>query len=96
VWAERCQSCGNCLVHNFGGLCPIARCSKSLMNGPCGGSASGNCEISPEVPCVWDQIVQKMTAMGRLQELEKVWPNKNWLTARDGGPRKRVREDLKQ
>jgi len=96
VWAERCQSCGNCLVHNFGGLCPIARCSKSLMNGPCGGSASGNCEISPEVPCVWDQIVQKMTAMGRLQELEEVWPNKNWLTARDGGPRKRVREDLKQ
>ncbi|MBU1155932.1 MAG: methylenetetrahydrofolate reductase C-terminal domain-containing protein [Proteobacteria bacterium] len=96
VWAERCQSCGNCLVHNFGGLCPIARCSKSLMNGPCGGSASGNCEISPEVPCVWDQIVQKMSATGRLQELEKVWPNKNWLTARDGGPRKRVREDLKQ
>ncbi len=96
VWAERCQSCGNCLVHNFGGLCPIARCSKSLMNGPCGGSAAGNCEISPEVPCVWDQIVKKMTAMGRLEELEKVWPNKNWLTARDGGPRRRVREDLKQ
>ncbi|MCB2226761.1 MAG: methylenetetrahydrofolate reductase C-terminal domain-containing protein [Desulfarculaceae bacterium] len=96
VWAERCQSCGNCLVHNFGGLCPIARCSKSLMNGPCGGSASGNCEISPEVPCVWDQIVKKMDAMGRLDELEQVWPNKNWLTARDGGPRKRVREDLKQ
>jgi ferredoxin len=96
VWAERCQSCGNCLVHNFGGLCPIARCSKSLMNGPCGGSAGGNCEISPEVPCVWDQIVHKLDAMGRLDELEQVWPNKNWLTARDGGPRKRVREDLKQ
>jgi len=96
VWAERCQSCGNCLVHNFGGLCPIARCSKSLMNGPCGGSAGGNCEISPEVPCVWDQIVHKLEAMGRLDELEQVWPNKNWLTARDGGPRKRVREDLKQ
>ncbi|MCF8032405.1 MAG: methylenetetrahydrofolate reductase C-terminal domain-containing protein [Desulfarculaceae bacterium] len=96
VWTERCQSCGNCLVHNFGGLCPIARCSKSLMNGPCGGSASGNCEISPDVPCVWDQIVKKMDAMGRLDELEQVWPNKNWLTARDGGPRQRVREDLKQ
>ncbi len=96
VWAERCQSCGNCLVHNFGGLCPIARCSKSLMNGPCGGSADGKCEISPDVPCVWDQIVQKMSAMGRLEELERVWPDKNWLTARDGGPRQRVREDLKQ
>lgn len=96
IWEERCAGCGSCVIHTYDGLCPIARCSKSLMNGPCGGSASGNCEISPEVPCVWDQIVQKMSAMGRLEELEQVWPNKNWLTARDGGPRKRVREDLKQ
>lgn len=96
VWSERCQSCGNCLVHNFGGLCPIARCSKSLMNGPCGGSANGKCEISPEVDCVWHLIVDKMEKMGRLEELEKVWPQKSWITARDGGPRRRVREDLKQ
>ncbi len=96
VWAERCQSCGNCLVHHFGGLCPIARCSKSLMNGPCGGSAGGKCEIDPEVDCVWHLIVEKMEKMGRLEELTEVWPTKNWLTSRDGGPRKRVREDLKQ
>jgi len=95
-WRERCQSCGNCLVHNFGGLCPIARCSKSLMNGPCGGSAQGKCEIDPDVDCVWHLIVDKMAAMGRLEELGEVWPTKNWLTSRDGGPRKRVREDLKQ
>jgi ferredoxin len=96
VWAERCQSCGNCLVHNFGGLCPIARCSKSLMNGPCGGSANAKCEIDPDVDCVWHLIVEKMENMGRLDELTEVWPTKNWLTSRDGGPRKRVREDLKQ
>lgn len=96
VWAERCQSCGNCLVHNFGGLCPIARCSKSLMNGPCGGSANAKCEIDPDVDCVWHLIVEKMEKMGRLDELTEVWPTKNWLTSRDGGPRKRVREDLKQ
>ncbi|MFH1057537.1 MAG: methylenetetrahydrofolate reductase C-terminal domain-containing protein [Pseudomonadota bacterium] len=96
VWSERCQSCGNCLVHHFGGLCPIARCSKSLMNGPCGGSANKKCEISPEVDCVWHLIVEKMAAMGRLDELERVWPVKNWITSRDGGPRRRVREDLKQ
>ncbi len=96
VWIERCQSCGNCLVHNFGGLCPIARCSKSLMNGPCGGSADGKCEISPDVDCVWHLIVEKMGAMGRLEELYDNWPVKNWLTSRDGGPRTRVREDLKQ
>lgn len=96
VWSERCQSCGNCLVHNFGGLCPIARCSKSIMNGPCGGSANKKCEISPDVDCIWHLIVEKMAGMGRLKELERVWPVKNWITSRDGGPRKRVREDLKQ
>ncbi len=95
VWAERCQSCGNCVVHHFGGLCPIARCSKSLLNGPCGGSAGGKCEISQEVDCVWHLIIEKMEKMGRLDELAKVWPAKSWLTARDGGPRKRVKEDLR-
>lgn len=96
IWTEKCQSCGNCMVHHFGGLCPIARCSKSLMNGPCGGSAKGMCEIASDVECVWHLIVEKMEAMGRLEELEKVWPVKNWLTSRDGGPRTRIREDLKQ
>lgn len=96
VWAERCQSCGNCIVHHFGGLCPIARCSKSLMNGPCGGSADGKCEIAHDVDCIWHLIVEKMEAMGRLEELERVWPVKSWLTSRDGGPRTRIREDLKQ
>ncbi len=94
VWSERCQGCGNCLIHHFGGLCPIARCAKSLMNGPCGGSSGGKCEIGPEVDCVWQLIVERMEALGRLAELGRVFPVKNWLSARDGGPRRRVREDL--
>ena len=69
VWSERCQSCGNCLVHNFGGLCPIARCSKSLMNGPCGGSANGRCEINSETDCVWQMIYDRMGRLQRQQEL---------------------------
>ncbi|MEE8382158.1 MAG: methylenetetrahydrofolate reductase C-terminal domain-containing protein, partial [Thermodesulfobacteriota bacterium] len=48
VWTERCQACGNCKLHLTGGICPIARCAKSLLNGPCGGSASGKCEVDPE------------------------------------------------
>jgi len=96
VWSERCQSCGNCLVHFFGGFCPIARCSKRIMNGPCGGSADRKCEISPDIDCIWHLIIEKMGRMGRLEELLQVWPVKNWNTSRDGGPRKRVREDLKQ
>jgi len=94
VWAERCAGCGTCVVHYFGGLCPIARCSKSLLNGPCGGSSGGKCEISKEVDCIWDLIVRKLMEQGRLDELRQFRPPKDWRTARDGGPRKMIREEL--
>ncbi|MBU1053860.1 MAG: methylenetetrahydrofolate reductase C-terminal domain-containing protein [Proteobacteria bacterium] len=94
VWEERCAGCGTCVIHNFDGLCPVARCSKSLMNGPCGGSSSGYCEISKEVQCVWDMIVKKKMEQGRLDDLLCFTPAKNWRTSRDGGPRKSVREEL--
>jgi len=95
VWAEFCQGCGDCKIHLFGGLCPIARCSKSLLNGPCGGSADGKCEISKDVDCVWHLIVEKLMGQGRLDQLTAVKPIKDWSTSRDGGPRKIIREDLK-
>ncbi|MBF0396430.1 MAG: methylenetetrahydrofolate reductase C-terminal domain-containing protein [Desulfobacterales bacterium] len=94
IWEERCAGCGNCIIHNFDGLCPIARCSKSLMNGPCGGSSNGKCEIDKELLCIWDSIVRKKMASGQLNDLLKVIPIKDWRTARDGGPRKRIKEDL--
>ncbi|MCK4782726.1 MAG: methylenetetrahydrofolate reductase C-terminal domain-containing protein, partial [Desulfobacteraceae bacterium] len=59
IWEERCAGCGTCVIHYFEGMCPIARCSKSLLNGPCGGSAAGKCEISKDVDCIWDLIVKK-------------------------------------
>ncbi|HDM09198.1 MAG: hypothetical protein DRH15_02315 [Deltaproteobacteria bacterium] len=94
VWSERCAGCGTCVVHYFGGLCPIARCSKSLLNGPCGGSSGGKCEISKEVDCIWDLIVRKLMEQGRLDELRQFRPPKDWTTARDGGPRTMIREEL--
>lgn len=94
IWAERCAGCGTCLIHHFDGMCPIARCSKSLLHGPCGGSAKGKCEISKEVDCIWDMIVKKKMEKGRLEDLTKMKPNKDWRTARDGGPRRSVREEL--
>jgi ferredoxin len=96
IWSERCAGCGTCLIHHFDGMCPIARCSKSLLHGPCGGSARGKCEISKEVDCIWDMIVRKKMEKGRLEDLTKMKPNKDWRTARDGGPRKSVREELVQ
>ncbi|MFO7785180.1 MAG: methylenetetrahydrofolate reductase C-terminal domain-containing protein [Thermodesulfobacteriota bacterium] len=96
IWEERCAGCGQCIIHYFDGMCPIARCSKSLLNGPCGGSAGGKCEISKEVDCIWDLIVRKKMENGRLEDLLSVRPPKSWDTARDGGPRRSVREELVQ
>jgi len=95
VWAERCAACGDCILGLTGGICPIARCSKSLLNGPCGGSEAGHCEINPEVDCAWQLIYDRLNSMGKLQVLLDLQPPKNWSTSRDGGPRKIVREDLR-
>jgi ferredoxin len=95
VWDERCAACGDCILGLTGGICPIARCSKSLLNGPCGGSENGHCEINPEVPCAWQLIYDRLSKMGKLEVLMDIQPPKNWRTARDGGPRKIVREDLR-
>ena len=95
IWAERCAACGDCILGLTGGICPIARCSKSLLNGPCGGSEDGHCEISPETPCAWQLIYDRLNSLGKLEVLMELQPPKNWRTSRDGGPRKIVREDLR-
>jgi ferredoxin len=94
TWTERCAACGDCILGLTGGICPIARCSKSLLNGPCGGSENGHCEINPEIDCAWQLIYDRMRQKGRLDALLEIQPPKNWRTARDGGPRKIVRADL--
>ncbi len=94
VWAERCQGCGDCLLGLTGGVCPIARCSKRIMNGPCGGSTGGKCEISPDVDCAWHLIWDRLTALGIEDRFEEIQEAKDWRAARHGGPRKIVREDL--
>jgi len=95
VWEERCQACGDCILGLTAGICPIARCSKQLLNGPCGGSQNGVCEIDPDVPCAWQLIWERMIKLGREEQLLEIEPPKNWSTSRDGGPRKIVREDLR-
>ena len=95
VWEERCLACGNCVLGLTGGICPIARCSKSLLNGPCGGSEDGHCEIDQEVPCAWQLIYDRLASKDKLDLLLEIEPPKDWSTAHDGGPRKIVREDLR-
>lgn len=95
VWDERCAACGDCILGLTGGICPIARCSKSLLNGPCGGSEDGHCEINPEVTCAWQLIYERLTKLGKVDVLMNVQSPKNWRTSRDGGPRKIIRDDLR-
>lgn len=94
VWEERCIVCGECILGFTGGICPITRCAKQLLNGPCGGSQNGVCEINPEIPCAWQLIYDKLKAQGRLHLMMEIQPPKDWSRSRDGGPRKIIREDL--
>jgi hypothetical protein len=93
IFLERCGGCGDCVLHLTGGICPIVRCAKSLLNGPCGGSQNGKCEVSPETPCAWDEIYRSLEKFGRLDLMERVIPPKNWIPSRSGGPRKIVRPE---
>ena len=94
LWTERCQACGSCLLATTGGICPISRCAKRVLNGPCGGSTTGKCEINQEIDCAWQLIVDRLKALEKIDEYEKLAPIKDWSTDRAGGPRKVKREDV--
>ncbi len=94
VWDERCQGCGDCLLGITGGICPIARCAKQLMNGPCGGSCDGKCEIGEDVECAWHLIWERLKALGLQDRYLEIMPAKDWRPAGGAGPRKIIREDL--
>jgi len=96
VWSERCQACGQCILGQTAGICPISRCAKRLLNGPCGGSTNGKCEINKEIDCAWQLIIERLKELGRLDDYDVLVPIKDWSSERAGGPRKVVREDLRQ
>lgn len=93
IFTEECSGCGNCELAAFGGICPVTRCAKRLLNGPCGGSQDGKCEIDSEVDCAWNLIIERLTRLGQMDNLKSYFPPKNWDTSLSGGPRKLVRED---
>jgi ferredoxin len=96
VWEERCQGCGNCVLHLTGGICPVSRCAKQLFNGPCGGSKGGVCEVDPDTECAWHTITLKQLERHNLEGLMEIQPAKDWSTARDGGHRRIVRDDIRK
>lgn len=95
VWMENCLGCGDCVLEETMGICPIARCAKSMLNGPCGGSQNGKCEVNKNIDCAWHLIVERLMRFNKLDNLLKVKPPKNWSTSHHGGPRKTIREDVR-
>ena len=69
---ERCGQCGDCVLSLTGGICPITTCAKSMLNGPCGGSHKGHCEVEPNRPCGWNRIYERLKEQGRLDNLKKM------------------------
>ena len=96
LWAARCAACGDCVLGETFGLCPIARCAKSLLNGPCGGTrAGGRCEIDEDLDCVWNLIWERAEARDAVDRLLEVRRSRSWANSRHGGPKRVVREDLR-
>ena len=81
---KKCNLCGNCIIDKYDGLCPITRCPKNMLNGPCGGSIEGKCEIDNNMDCIWHLIYKKFKKNNRVKELREInepfdWSNsKTW------------------
>ena len=75
-----CDQCGQCYLNLTGGICPITACSKSLINGQCGGAKNGKCEVDPNMDCGWERIIRRLTAIGRLDVLKCPVQLRNYAT----------------
>lgn len=93
TWTEKCVSCGKCVLHQYGGVCPVTRCAKHMLNGPCSGSREDRCEVRPDRPCAWQLIFRRLKTIGELGRLEAIKPPKDWSTGLSGGARIIIRED---
>ncbi|HEY6871121.1 MAG TPA: methylenetetrahydrofolate reductase C-terminal domain-containing protein [Geobacteraceae bacterium] len=75
---QRCSLCGECIVTETAGICPVTVCAKGLLNGPCGGMSDGRCETDPELECAWVLIHERLAAQGGAEKLKKIVPPKDF------------------
>jgi hypothetical protein len=92
VWTENCLACGDCILWRTGGVCPVTRCAKSLLNGACGGASKGMCEVSKDRPCAWQEIYHALKRLDMLHYLKEKPQVKDWPVH----PGRVVREDLRE
>ena len=74
ILSERCAMCGECVLNVTGGICPVTRCAKGLLNGPCGGSDKGKCEVDKNKDCAWVLIYNRLKSLGMLENLKIIRP----------------------
>jgi ferredoxin len=77
-WSQRCMACEECVLDQTGGICPMTMCAKNLLNGPCGGTNHGKCEVDGQKDCAWTLIYNKLKKLGRLDVLRKIQPPKDY------------------
>jgi hypothetical protein len=86
LYEERCSVCGQCVLAETGGICPVTRCAKGLLNGPCGGTRKGGkCEIDPEKDCAWTLIYRRLEKQGKLDLMAKYHAPKNYRVVKRPG-----------
>jgi len=78
VMLDSCSACGDCILALTGGICPVTRCSKGLLNGACGGASNGKCELDPARDCGWELIYERLKRLGRLDLIKKFTPAKDY------------------
>jgi ferredoxin len=91
---ERCSACGECILELTGGICPVTRCAKGLMNGPCGGMDKGKCEVNKDLDCAWALIYNELKEKGRTDLLKDYIPPKDYSKMQK--PRSRVMKGMKR
>ncbi len=93
-WSERCRACSDCVLAETGGICPVAICPKGLLNGPCGGTNDGKCELSKEKDCAWTLIYNRLDKLGKLDNIRKIFPAKKYSVQTTPG--RRIHEAFKE
>ncbi len=94
IWEEYCRGCGDCMLAWTGGICPIAKCSKSLVNGTCGGTNKGKCEVKADMDCGWLLIYKRLNELGKLGEYRTLRAAPDYRKDRGNGVRRMVLAEM--
>ena len=78
IWDERCAACGECRLEETGGICPITRCTKGILNGPCAGVKNGKCEANKDMDCAWILIYKRLERLQQLEKMRRYYPPRNF------------------